>query len=514
MSQVGIDIVIPDFTWLVQNQSRIACILLTHAHEDHIGAVPYLLQDLRSSPPVYGSRFTLALLRKKLAEFRLSEVADLQEFKLGSSFEVAGTKIETARVTHTVPDSCSVALMTAHGWYVHSGDFKLDHTPVDGKFTDANKLKEWGASGVIALGLDVTNVEQPGYGASEADVHGPLEQHVADHNGRVFVTTFASNIHRLQQVIDIANHQGRKLLVLGRSMVDNVNMSLDLGYLKVPANLLVTPQEAETVPAERLLIVLTGSQGEAMAAMARIANREHRFISVMDNDLFIFSARAIPGNEIAIFGIIDDLFRQGAEVIYGIEAGVHASGHAYQDEIREYINMLQPRFVLPVHGYFRHQMRFKKLSRFMNLVESDIPIASIGQRFEISEHQVTLLDSVKSGEIYIGDGETDISRKVINERLSLAQDGVLAFSVMLSESGDKLLGDVQLSARGFVVERDNAELMTTIKNEIAEAIMRNRMRGAEHSLQLKNNVQNAIQKVIFQRTKLNPVVLGMISYAD
>jgi ribonuclease J len=296
-------------------------------------------------------------------------------------------------------------------------------------------------------------------------------------------------------------------------MVDNVQMSLDMGFLKCPANVIVTPQQAETVPAQKLLVVLTGSQGEPMAAMARIANRDHRFVTVQENDLFIFSARPIPGNEVAIYAVIDDLFRQGAEVIYGLQSGVHASGHAYQEEIRDYVQLLRPRIVLPVHGYYRHQMRFKKLARNWNLAAEAIPIVSIGELYAVGEGGAQLLDSVKSGEVYIGDGETDISRRVINERLALAEDGVLAFSVVLSEDGSEIIGELQLMAKGFVPEQQSADLFGTLKTDIREAILRNRLRGPEHALQLRNNVQNAIQRVIFQKTKINPVVLGMVTYS-
>jgi ribonuclease J len=290
-------------------------------------------------------------------------------------------------------------------------------------------------------------------------------------------------------------------------------MALDLGFLKCPPNVIITPQQAETVQPSRLLVILTGSQGEPMAAMARIAHRDHRFVTVQENDLFIFSARPIPGNETAIYGVIDDLFRPGAEVIYGIESGVHASGHAHQEEIRDYVQTLRPRIVMPVHGYYRHQMRFKKLARNWNLSAEAVPIVSIGEMYAIGDGGVELIDTVKSGEIYIGEGETDISRRVINERLALAEDGVLAFSVVLSEDGSDVIGEVQLSAKGFGPDQQTPGLLDEIKEEIATSIMRNRMRTQEHALQLRNNVQNAIQRVIFQKTKVNPVVMGMITYA-
>jgi ribonuclease J len=514
LHQLGIDIVIPDFSWLVQNQARIKGIVLTHAHEDHIGSLPFLLQDLKKAPPVYGSKFTLALLRGKLAEFGVLEGTPLHQFTPGDDFEVSGIRVQTARVTHSIPDSASIAIETPDGWYVHSGDFKLDETPVDGKMTDFDKLAQWGDEGVLALGVDVTNIEQPGRGVSESSVRRPLRDYIADHDGRVFVTTFASNIHRIQQVVDVAVELKRKLLILGRTMVDNVNMSLDNGFLKCPPGVIVSPQEAELVKPHKLLCALTGSQGEPMAAMARIANRDHRFVTVQENDLFIFSARPIPGNETAIYGVIDDLFRQGAEVIYGLQSGVHASGHAYQEEIRDYVQTLKPQFVLPVHGYYRHQMRFKKLARNWGFPESIVPITSLGEMWSIGAGGVQRIDTVKSGEIYIGgDGETDISRRVVNERLALAEDGVLVFSVVLNHDGSEIVSGPDLMAKGFVPDQQAADLFKTISADIADAIRKNKLRGPEHALQLRNNVQNAIQRVIFQKTKINPVVIGMVSYA-
>jgi ribonuclease J len=510
----GVDVVIPDFSYLVKNQHRIAGIVLTHGHEDHIGSIPFLLQDLRKPPPIYGSKFTLGLLRGKLAEFGLSETP-LTEFKPGDDFSVDGIDVQTLRVTHSIPDASSIAVHTPIGIYLHSGDVKIDPTPVDGKTTDFDKLAAIGDQGVTVMSIDTTNIERAGQSGSETSVRAALRENIRQHDGRVFVTSFASNIHRIQQVIDIAIEVGRKVLVLGRTMVDNVAMSQDLGYLKVPPNVLLHPKDIEHTKPNRLLVMLTGSQGEPLAAVSKLANGEHRFISVTPDDLFIFSASPIPGNETAIYSVIDDLFRQGAEVIYGLNTGCHVSGHGNQEEIREYVQIARPKFAIPTHGEFRMQMGFKKIAPQWGIDEGNVPIIELGERWGFSRDNYTQLEHVKAGAIYIaGDGGTDVTRRMINERLALAQDGVLVFSVVLSNDGGDILSGPHLQSKGFVPQNQAPELYAEIKAEIAEAILRNRQRGPSHQLQLRNNVQSAIQRVIFQKTRINPTVLGMVSYPD
>ncbi len=509
----GIDIVIPDFTHIVKNQHKLKGIVLTHGHEDHIGALTYLLQDLKTPPPVYGSRFTLALLRRKLQEFAIANVR-LIEFTPGDDFEISGIQVATIRVTHSIPETCSVAVKTAQGWYLHSGDFKFDPTPVDGKLTDFAKLERIGREGVCALSIDVTNIEQPGHSASETSIFENLDNYVAEHDGRILITTFASNIHRLQQAIDVAVRQKRKVLVVGRTMVDNVAVCQDMGYLKVPPNTLLNPNELERMKPNNVMVLLTGSQGEAMAAMARIANQEHRFIHVMENDLFIFSARPIPGNEIAIFSVIDDLFRQGAEVIYGTTTGVHVSGHGYQDEIRRYVDLADATYLLPTHGYFRHQMRFKKLAMHWGYDEENIIISELGKIYKIQPGQWELEGSFKAGEVYIAGEGADVSRRVLNERLALAQAGMLLFNVVLSADGSEVISKPELMGRGFLQPSQAPDLFERIEEAIVNSVHRNKMRAPEYRLQLTNNIQNVIQKIIFQQTRINPVVIGMVAYAD
>jgi ribonuclease J len=513
-SDFGVDVVIPDFSYLVKNQNRIAGIILTHGHEDHIGSLPYLLQDLKSPPPIYGSKFTLGLLRGKLGEHGLSDIP-LNEYRPGDDFEVAGIKIETLRITHSIPDAASIAVHTPIGVYLHSGDLKLDPTPVDGKLTDLDKLAAIGDRGVTVASVDVTNVEKAGVSGSETSVRGPLQQYISQHDGRVFVTTFASHIHRLQQVVDIAVSLRRKVLVLGRTMVDNVAMSQDMGYLHIPPDTLVHPKDIDHIKPRNLLVLLTGSQGEPLAAVTKLANGEHRFMSVEEDDLFIYSASPIPGNETVIFSVIDDLFRKGAEVIYGLNTGAHVSGHGNQEEIREYLQIARPKFVIPTHGEFRMQMRFKKLGKQWAIDEHRIPIISMGEVWGFNREGFRQTDEVKSGAIYIaGDGGQDVTRRMINERLALAQDGVLVFSVVLSADGEDIISGPDLQGKGFVLQSAAQELYQEIEEEIEEAVYRNRQRSPEFALQLRNNVQNVIQKVIFQKTRLNPVVLGMVSYAD
>jgi ribonuclease J len=508
----GVDIVIPDFSYLIKHQHRIKGIVLTHGHEDHIGSLPYLLQDLSVVVPVYGTRFTLGLVRHKLQEFNLGDTP-LTEFKPGDDFEIAGIKIQTFRVTHSIPDACSVAVDTPVGVYLHSGDVKFDPAPVDGRMTDLAKLQRISEQGVTLLSMDITNVERTGLSGSETSIRPTLRNYVADHHGRVFITTFASNIHRIQQAIDIAVELKRKVLLLGRTMLDNVQLAQDLGCLKVPPNVLLDPAEAERIKPERLLVLLTGSQGEPLSAAARLASGNHRFVTIGEDDLFIFSARPIPGNEVAIFGVIDDLFRMGAEVIYGMDSGVHVSGHGYQDEIREYLDQAQPRFVIPNHGQYRHQMRFRKLADQWGIPTSDVTTVQIGEVWGVSESGLKLLDTVKAGEIYIaGNGGTDLSRRILSEREALAEDGMVVFSVVLSADGSEIVCPPQIVGKGFLPPNEEPELFTAMERGVSEAILRNRQRAPQHQLQLRNNVQNVIQRIIFEKTRINPVVIGMVSY--
>jgi len=510
----GVDVVIPDFSYLVKNQHRLEGIVLTHGHEDHIGSLPYLLQDLKQPPPIFGSKFTLGLLRGKLAEFGLSETP-LTQFNPGDDFAVGKINVRTVRVTHSIPDCSSIAVETPIGLYLHSGDMKIDPTPVDGKTTDFEKLAMLGDEGVAVLSMDVTNVERSGRSGSETSVYPNIRKYVAQHRGRVFITTFASNIHRLQQAIDVAVEQKRKVLVMGRTMVDNVAMSQELGYLKVPPNVLIHPKDADSIKPHNLMVILTGSQGEPLAAMSKLANGEHRFLSVQKDDLFLFSASPIPGNETAIYSVVDDLFRAGAEVIYGLNTGAHVSGHGNLEEIREYVQMVHPKFVIPTHGYYRMQMRLKKAAGQWGISEDKIPIVTAGEVWGFSKDNCLQVDQVKTGAIYIGgDGGADISRRMINERLALAQDGVLIFSVVFSSDGDEIIAGPDLMHKGFIPEKQAPELYTELREEIREALLRNRMRTPDVQLQLRNNVQNAIQRVIFKKTKMNPIVLGMVSYAD
>jgi ribonuclease J len=511
----GVDVVVPDFSWLVKNQERIAGIVLTHGHEDHIGALPFLLQDLKKAPQIWGARFTLGLVRNKLSEYGLLDSTKLHEFKPGDDFKIGKIQVETVRVTHSIPDTSAIAIHTPDGIYIHSADFKFDPSPIDGKLSDLKKLEDIGKRGVLACAIDTTNIEMPGHSGSESEVRPALKKYVQEHRGRVFMTTFASNIGRMQTAIDVATELNRKVLVLGRTMVANVKTSQDLGYLKVKPGVLVNPMEADRISPEKLMVILTGSQGEPLAAMSRLATGEHKYISVQEDDLFIFSARPIPGNETAIFSVIDDLFRRGAEVIYGINTGVHVSGHAYQDEIREFIRLCNPRFVIPHHGMYRHQMRCKKLLGLWGYNEAEVPITSIGQRWAFDQGGFEMTDEVKSGEVFItAGGQSDVSRRIINERLALAEDGVLFFSVVLSEKGDEIVSGPELQSKGFIQPKEEPELFKEIEEAVADSILRNRQRSPEFLLQLRNNVQNAIQRVIFQKTRINPIVLGTVSYVD
>jgi len=510
---LGVDLVIPDFTYLLRNRHKLKAVVLTHGHEDHIGALPYLLQDM-VPPAIYGTTLTLGLVRSKLSEFTLPDVdIPFHEIEAGDRIDIDDRlQIETFHVAHSIPDGLALAIHTPGGTIVHSGDFKLDRSPIDNLPTDIEGIeKVCKERDILALMVDTTNIERPGWTGSEAEVGPALAEHFSTHKGRIFITTFASNIHRIQQVLDLAEEFGRKVFLAGRTMLKNVEMARAQGYLRVPENILIHPDELNNIPPRRVVILATGSQGEPMAALSQISRDEHRFVSIHDDDLVIFSASPIPGNETYIFTVINDLFKLGAEVVYGLEAGVHVSGHASREEIKMLFEAVKPRYVIPVHSQFRHQMLFRKLVEDWNHKPQSVIIMGVGDVLAMDKSEYEMTEKVKAGEIFIdGLSVGSVSSRILNERSMLAEDGVVLYTLVLDESGDHILSGPTLKSRGFLQERQNPELYEELRQVLSESLFHNRLRSRAHQLQLRNNLANALQRHIFRRLGLNPTIVGTV----
>jgi ribonuclease J len=535
---LGVDLVIPDFTYLLRNRRKLKAIVLTHGHEDHIGSLAYLLQDF-IPPVIYGTPLTLGLVRSKIAEYarenaeaakadqqsdvparpRPTEPAvQLQDVPLkvieaGAKLHIdENIEIETFHVAHSIPDGLALAIHTPAGTIIHSGDFKLDPNPIDNLPTDLDGIEQaCKGRDILALMVDTTNIERPGWTGSEAEVGPALAEYFRSHKGRIFITTFASNIHRIQQALDLANEFGRKVFLAGRTMLRNFDMARQLGYLSVPDNIIIQPDDLDRTPPRKLLVLATGSQGEPMSALSQISRDEHRFVSIRETDLVIFSASPIPGNETYIFSVIDELFRRGAEVIYGLDAGVHVSGHASRDEIRKLYDAVKPKYAIPVHSQYRHQMLFRKLAEDWGHDPHDVISLGIGEVLTMDLESWDNTERVKAGEILIdGLSVGSISSRILSERTLLAEDGLVLFTLILDESGGQILYGPEIKTRGFLPEKANPAFYIEMREVLTEALSHNRLRDKSYELQLRNNLANALQRHIFKKIGINPTVIGTV----
>jgi len=513
---LGVDLVIPDFTYLLRNRSRLKAVILTHGHEDHIGALPFLLQDM-VPPAIYGTSLTIGLLRSKFPEYNISDDVALEVIKAGDKIQIdSQVWAETFHVAHSIPDGLALAIHTPAGTVFFSGDFKLDRSPIDNLPTDLDRIARMARDNeVLALLVDTTNIERPGWTGSESEVGPALAQYYEHHKGRILITTFASNIHRIQQAIDLASRYKKRVFIAGRTMLRNVEMARELGYLHVPPNVIVEPNELDSVPPKRLVILATGSQGEPMAALSQMSRDEHRFVSIRDDDLVVFSASPIPGNETYIFTVINDLFRMGAEVIYGLDSGVHVSGHGSRQEIRKMVETVRAKYLLPVHSQFRHQMLFKKLAEGWGYDRRRIIIIGIGDVVEMNRDGWEMADRVKAGATYIdGISVGGVSTRVVQERRMLAEDGIMIFSLIVDREGEHILSGPHVSARGFPQERQNPQLYAEIREMLSETFFHNRLRSKPYQAQVKNNLANALQHFVFKKLALNPTIVGTVLHLD
>ncbi|KGG81465.1 ribonuclease J [Caloranaerobacter azorensis] len=505
---LGIDVVIPDITYLLKNREKVRGIVLTHGHEDHIGALPYILKKI--NVPIYGTKLTLGLVDYKLKEHNIKNVK-LNVVKPGKSVKLGCFNIEFIRNNHSIPDSVSLAIHTPVGTVVHTGDFKIDYTPINGEVIDLHKFAELGRKGVLVLMAESTNVERPGYTMSEKTVGDTFNDIFMKAKQRIIVATFASNIHRIQQIINAAIMFNRKVAVSGRSMVNVVNVAKDLGYLDLPDGVLIDINEIDKYPDNEIVVITTGSQGEPMSALARIASSEHKKMELMPGDLVIISATPIPGNEKMVAKVINQLFKKGADVIYEALADVHVSGHACQEELKLIHTLLKPKFFIPVHGEYRHLKQHAQLAEELGMPRENIFIAENGSVIEFTKDKGKFGQQVTAGNILVdGLGIGDVGNIVLRDRKHLSEDGLIVVVVTISKENGKVIAGPDIVSRGFVYVRESEDLMEEAKEKIRVVLAECEKNHITDWATLKASIKDELRNFLYSKIKRNPMILPII----
>ncbi|AWV34345.1 ribonuclease J [Paenibacillus sp. FSL R7-0048] len=508
---LGIDIVIPDISYLTENRDKVRGIVLTHGHEDHIGGLPYVLKNL--NVPVYGTRLTLGLVENKLKEANL--LGDTKRILINEDSEIQlgnSLKVTFFRTNHSIPDSVGVCIETPEGNVVHTGDFKFDHTPVNGQFANLHRMAEIGQKGVLALLSDSTNAEKPGFTPSEKNVGIVLEDIFRKAEQRVVVATFASNVHRIQQVVNAAESTGRKITVIGRSMVNVVSIASELGYLNVPDGMLIEPEEMNRMAANRVVVLCTGSQGEPMSALTRMARSSHRKVDILPGDTVIIAATPVPGNEKYVGRTIDELFRLGANVIYsGSNSGVHVSGHGSQEELKLMLNLMKPKFFIPIHGEYRMQRKHALLAESVGVEPQNIFITEIGEIVEIQGGAARKAGKVTAGNVLIdGLGVGDVGNIVLRDRKLLSQDGILVVVVTLSKQNGAIVSGPDIISRGFVYVRESEGLLDEANRIVSSTLQRLMSEKVNEWASLKTSVKDSLGRFLYEQTRRRPMILPII----
>ena len=505
----GIDLVIPDISYLLDKLDKVRGIVITHGHEDHTGALPYVLP--RVNVPIYATQLTLGLISVKLREHKLLDQTTLVLKQPGEEFQLGDLTIEFFHVAHSIPDSCGAVIRTPIGNIVHSGDFKFDHTPVDGRPTDASRIAQLGAEGVLCLLSDSTRVENPGYTPSERIIGDTFDSVFSQAEGRIIVATFASLISRVQQVLDMCERWGRHCAVAGRSMVNNVNMALELGFLHTAPGIIVRPDEATKLPPDQVCFITTGSQGEPTSVITRIANKDHPLIRVQPGDTFVISSSPIPGNDVAVARNIDNLSRQGAVVLYNRISNVHVSGHAGQEELKLLINLIRPEYFIPIHGEYRFLMQHAKLARAMGLPPENAIVAEDGDVIEFTaDEPARIAGRVSSGNVFVdGLSVGDIGQVVLRDRQMLAQDGILMVVVTIDKQTGGVIAGPDIVSRGFVYMRDAEELMDNAKAQVLGAL-RHTGSVPEDWAFAKTKICDTLSQYLYEQTKRSPMIIPVV----
>ena len=505
---LGVDFVIPDFSYLLDNREKLKGIILTHGHEDHTAALPFILKEINA--PVYGTPLTLGLVREKLREHNLEHV-ELIPVKPRGVINLGAFSVEFIRVTHSIVDGVGLGIRTPVGLIVHTGDFKLDPTPVDGQLMDFLKFSEYGEKGTLLLLSDSTNAEKGGYTFSEKEVRRAFEDIFSNAPGRIIIATFASNIHRIQQAIDVSIKYGKKIILCGKSIVSNAQIALDLGYLRMPQNTWLRLEDLNKLKDNEVVIITTGSQGEPMSVLSRIAIDEHKHIKVREGDTVILSAKMIPGNERSIGKIINHLFRRGANVIYEKVSEVHVSGHASKEELKLMLNLVRPKYFMPVHGEYRHLVYHSMLARKLDIPKENIFILKNGDILEISDKEARRNGRVNSGRIFIdGKGMGDVEEMVLRDRLRLAHDGIVLILLGIEKLTGNIVSGPDIISRGFVLEDASQEVITNVKKLLTDTIKELDKELISDTSLLKAKMRSTLKKYLRNTMERRPMILPII----
>ncbi len=506
---LGIDLVIPDLTYLIKNKKKIKGVVITHGHEDHIGGIPYLLKAM--NVPIYGSKLSLGLIKNKFEEHGLNGSIELNIVKDGDKIKLGKFEVEFIRSNHSIADSMALAIHTPLGVIVHTSDFKIDYTPIQGEPINLARFAELGQKGVLLLMADSTNAEREGYTMSERTVGQAFEEIFLKAKGRILVATFASNVHRVQQIIDSAIKFKRKVAICGRSMVNVVNVARELGYLDVPDGIIVDIETIDKYRDDQITIITTGSQGEPMSALSRMASSEHRQVDIRLGDLVIISATPIPGNEKLVSKVINDLFKKGADVIYEYLADIHVSGHACKEELKIMHSLVKPKYFMPVHGEFKHLKQHAMLAQGLGMSNKNIFVSEIGKVLEISADSAALNGTVPSGHVLVdGLGVGDVGNVVLRDRRILSQDGIIIVVFTLDGATGRLVSGPDLVSRGFVYVRESENLMEEIKVVAREALLELEEREKSDWATKKNVVKDKLRDYLYQKTRRRPMILPII----
>ena len=505
---LGVDLVLPDVTYLAERKEKVLGFLLTHGHEDHVGALPYILPKVNA--PIYGSRLTLGLIKNKLREHKLVEQADLREVKAGDVVELGPFKTEFIHVAHSIPDTTALAIETPVGMVVHSGDFKMDQTPVDMRPTDMARLSHFGDHGVMLLMSDSTNAERDGFTPSERTIGDAFQELFGQCSGRIIISTFASNIYRIQQALNTAARYKRKVAVIGRSMVNNLTIAQELGYIQMPGDIMIKVQDINKEPDEKLVILSSGSQGEPLSALTRIAAQEHPQVKLKSGDTVILSATPIPGNEELVSRTINNCYKHGARVFYSARNRVHASGHASREELKLMLNLVRPRFFMPVHGEFRHLALHSEIAQDVGITKDRVIVTDDGNTVELGDGVPHFGNKVPAGYVFVdGLGVGDVGSVVLRDRRVLSQDGIFIVIVTVDKDTGQVVSGPDLISRGFVHQQTSDALLESARQQVLNTINKPGRGNPEWQV-LKNSIRDSLSKFLYEQMRRRPMIIPIV----